>query len=97
MRFNKTALVKDLKDEYLRLNRPLANCSVTDLIQRVEIELSKHASFRVMELSYLDNDVLKHNFVISILNVCVCDCVCVSHHYLIVKAADASFWSLAES
>ena len=46
-----------LRDEYIRLGSALQQCSVDDLLKRVDIELSKNNEFTVMQLRASPKDV----------------------------------------
>lgn len=62
LRFNLKDLTNDLKNEYIRLGCPLNNCSLAELIQRVEIELSRNTVFRIMTLRCLSKFSVLHYF-----------------------------------
>ena len=53
LRFVKEDQANLLKDEYVRLGSVLNNMTVTQLVRRVEVELSKNQTFEVMNLSAL--------------------------------------------
>ncbi|CAE7646296.1 desi2 [Symbiodinium sp. CCMP2592] len=46
---DKRTQTQRLKNEYLRLNQPMAECSLVDLVRRVEIEFSKSKHFEVQK------------------------------------------------
>ncbi|OLP82308.1 hypothetical protein AK812_SmicGene37043, partial [Symbiodinium microadriaticum] len=48
-RTDKRTQIQRLKNEYLRLNQPMAECSLLDLVRRVEIEFSKNKQFEVQK------------------------------------------------
>ncbi|CAL1153128.1 unnamed protein product, partial [Cladocopium goreaui] len=48
--FHKPTLQKSLKDDYLKLKSPMKDITFTELVQKVEIELSKNQKFEVLEL-----------------------------------------------
>ena len=49
VRTDKRTQIQRLKNEYLRLNQPMAECSLLDLVRRVEIEFSKNKQFEVQK------------------------------------------------
>ena len=50
-RFVKADQAKLLIDEYDRLGRPMTHCTLVELIQKTEIELSKNHTFKLLTLS----------------------------------------------
>ena len=53
-RFHKPTLQKSLKDDYLKLKSPMKDVTFTELVQKVEIELSKNQKFEILELRPLN-------------------------------------------
>ena len=47
LRSDKRTQMAQLKNEYLRLGQPMHDCSLLDLVRRVEIEFSKDKTFEV--------------------------------------------------
>lgn len=52
LRFDKAELTELLKAEYKRLGSVLEKCNVHELVKRVEVELSKNSTFKVLDMSH---------------------------------------------
>ena len=47
------ALKAGMKNEYIRLQCPMSSCSFNELVAKVEVDLSRNLTFKLLHLSLL--------------------------------------------
>lgn len=65
-RFAKDKLIDIMKNRYLEVQSPMANCSFMELVRKVEIEMSKNQKFELLLLSTL-YDLFKNQNIYSLV------------------------------